>query len=124
LHAGPHTGLKSISLWVARQYGEDASKGSLETGKRADMVILSKDPTAVDPTTIADIKVLETIKDGRTIYTRGKDKPASAGANVIPFLQAMADMPAHEGTAQAGERDLHDLMFEISAGMAAGGGAR
>ncbi len=39
-------------------------------GKRADLVVLSADPTAVDPAAIKDIKVVETIKDGATIYPR------------------------------------------------------
>ena len=34
----------------------------------ADMVVLSDDPLKVDPMKIADIKVLETIKEGSTVY--------------------------------------------------------
>ena len=44
------------------------SKGSLEPGKLADLVILDKNPLKVDPTAIKDIKVVETIKEGKTIY--------------------------------------------------------
>jgi predicted amidohydrolase YtcJ len=33
-------------------------------------VILSADPLTVDPLTIADIKVLETINDGHTVYQK------------------------------------------------------
>jgi predicted amidohydrolase YtcJ len=33
------------------------------------MVILSANPLEVDPKTIGDIKVLETIKEGESIYT-------------------------------------------------------
>ena len=53
---------------AAYQYREEDSKGSIEVGKRADLVVLSADPTKVQPMTIKDIKVLETIKDGKTIY--------------------------------------------------------
>jgi len=34
----------------------------------ADFVILDQDPTAVDPLTIKDIKVLRTIKEDQVIY--------------------------------------------------------
>ena len=43
---------------------------TLETGKLADMAILSDDPLAVDPMKIKDILVLETIKEGNSIYTK------------------------------------------------------
>jgi predicted amidohydrolase YtcJ len=66
----PMEGLKSMTIWAAEQYGEQASKGSLEAGKRADLVILDQNPLKVEPMAIKDIKVVETIKDGRTIYTR------------------------------------------------------
>jgi len=42
----------------------------LEAGKLADLVILDKNPLKVESTTIKDIVVLETIKEGKTIFTR------------------------------------------------------
>ena len=62
------TGLKARTIWPAYQIFEEETKGSLEVGKLADFVILSKDPTAVAPTTIADIQVTETIKEGATVF--------------------------------------------------------
>jgi predicted amidohydrolase YtcJ len=62
------TGLKAMTLWPAYQHFEEGSKGSIEVGKLADFVILTDDPTAVDPETIDQIKVAETIKEGETIY--------------------------------------------------------
>jgi predicted amidohydrolase YtcJ len=64
----PLEALKAMTIWSAEQYGEQASKGSLEPGKVADLVILSQNPTTVDPATIKDIKILETVKRGETIY--------------------------------------------------------
>jgi hypothetical protein len=64
----PLEGLKAMTIWAAEQYGEQGSKGSLEAGKRADLVILDRSPLKVEPMSIKDIKVVETIKDGRTIY--------------------------------------------------------
>jgi predicted amidohydrolase YtcJ len=62
------TGLKALTIWAAYQYFEEGQKGSLEVGKLADLVVLSADPTAVDAETIDQIKVVETIKQGQTIY--------------------------------------------------------
>jgi len=65
----PLEGLKAMTIWVAEQYGEQDSKGSLEPGKLADLVILDNNPLKVDPKKIKDIKVVETIKEGRSIYS-------------------------------------------------------
>jgi hypothetical protein len=62
------TALKAMTLWPAWQHYEEKTKGSIEAGKLADFVILSRDPTQGDPNTIDTIKVTETIKEGKTIY--------------------------------------------------------
>jgi hypothetical protein len=64
----PLEALKAITINVAYQYGEENSKGSLEPGKLADLVILDANPLTVDPMKIKDIKVVETIKEGKTIH--------------------------------------------------------
>ena len=64
----PLEGLKAMTIWPAEQYGEQGSKGSLQAGKLADLVILDKNPLKVEPMTIKDIKIVETIKEGKTIY--------------------------------------------------------
>ena len=53
---------------AAWQIGEDADKGSLAPGKRADLVVLDTDPLTADPARLFRIKVVATIKDGKTIY--------------------------------------------------------
>jgi hypothetical protein len=63
-------GLKAMTIWVAEQYGEQDSKGSLEPGKRADLVILERNPLEVEPKAIKEIKIMQTIKDGRTVYAQ------------------------------------------------------
>lgn len=62
--------MKSITIWGANQFFEEDQKGSLKEGKLADMVILDKNPVKADPMTLKDIQVLETIKEGKTIYKR------------------------------------------------------
>ena len=64
----PLEALKAQTINVAYQYGEQATKGSLEPGKLADLVILDGNPLKVEPMAIKDIKVVETIKEGKTIY--------------------------------------------------------
>ncbi len=66
------TALKAMTLWPAYQYFEEGEKGSIEVGKLADLVILSDDPTAVDPETLDERVVAETIKEGETIYAAGE----------------------------------------------------
>ncbi|WP_418830620.1 amidohydrolase [Paraeggerthella sp.] len=61
-------GLKAITINGAYQYGEEERKGTLEVGKLADLVILDANPLKVDPMDIRSIKVLETIKEGTSVY--------------------------------------------------------
>jgi predicted amidohydrolase YtcJ len=62
--------LKAMTDWAAYQYFEEKSKGTLEPGKRADLVILDRNPLKVEATAIRDIVVVETIKEGRTVFAR------------------------------------------------------
>lgn len=64
----PYDALYAMTQGGAYQYFEEDSKGSLTVGKQADLVVLGADPLQVDPKTIKDIPVLETISRGRTIY--------------------------------------------------------
>lgn len=66
----PIEAFKAITLWGAYQHFEEKTKGSLERGKLADMVILSDNPLTIEPTKINTIVVLETIKEGKTVYRR------------------------------------------------------
>ena len=62
------TAQKAMTIWPAWQHFEADSKGSIEEGKLADFVILSNDPTAVDPETLDTLKVLMTIKEGAVVF--------------------------------------------------------
>jgi predicted amidohydrolase YtcJ len=64
----PLEALKTFTLWGAYQHFEDKTKGSIEPGKLADLVILDRNPLTVDPATINQIRVVETIKEGQTVY--------------------------------------------------------
>ena len=68
----PYWALKAVTDYAAYQHFEERSKGTLSVGKLADLVILDKNPLKVKPLTIKDIAVVETIKDGVTVFQRGK----------------------------------------------------
>ncbi len=71
------TAIKALTIIPAWHYREEASKGSIEVGKLADLVILDKNPLTVPVDDIPGIKVVETLKEGRTIYAAGQ----KAGVN-------------------------------------------
>jgi len=64
----PWQGLKAITINSAYQHQQEEVKGTLEVGKLADFVVLDQDPLTVQVDDIKDIKVVETIKEGSTIY--------------------------------------------------------
>jgi len=67
----PYEALQAMTINAADQYDESDSKGSISNGKRADLVVLDQNPLKIDKMDIKDIKVIETIKDGKTIYKKG-----------------------------------------------------
>ncbi|MCR9294457.1 MAG: amidohydrolase [bacterium] len=74
------TALKAMTIWSAWQHFEEDSKGSIEVGKLADFVILDKNPLEVDPETLDQIKVSETIKEGVTVYRMEANRSANGVA--------------------------------------------
>ncbi len=107
------TALKAMTLWPAYQHFEEAEKGSIQVGKLADFVILSDDPTAVDPETLDQLKVTETIKEGVSIYVAGQKRAdLLRGRDIlnpgmyemfkqIYLARMMENLPANYQTAEA-----------------------
>jgi len=62
--------LHAVTLGAAYQYFEENEKGSLEAGKRADLVILARDPRIVESKALADIDIVETVSRGVSVYRR------------------------------------------------------
>jgi predicted amidohydrolase YtcJ len=100
------TALKAMTIWPAYQHFEEKTKGSLEVGKLADFVILSRDPTQGDPNTIDRIKVTETVKEGVTVFkftaveqrkAALMSKPDAKGNNA--FARALNVMATHRESA-------------------------
>lgn len=60
--------LKAVTVNGAYQYFEEREKGSIREGKRADLVVLDKNPLEMDVEKIRDIRVMETYKDGERVF--------------------------------------------------------
>jgi predicted amidohydrolase YtcJ len=65
----PQEGLRALTIDAAYQYGEERDKGSLDAGKLADLVVLDKNPTKVPVDAIKEIKVIETFKEGKSVFS-------------------------------------------------------
>jgi len=68
----PYAALRAVTAMAAYEIKEEKTKGTLEPGKLADLVILEKNPLDVPSDTIGEIAILETIKEGKTIWRRGE----------------------------------------------------
>lgn len=64
--------LKAVTSYAAWQYGEEAEKGSIAPGKRADFLVLDRNPLETPKEELRTLRVLKTIKDGRVIWEREK----------------------------------------------------
>jgi predicted amidohydrolase YtcJ len=61
--------LQGLTINAARQQGDQALKGSIEVGKQADFVRLSADPLRTDPEALQELRVVETISRGRSVWS-------------------------------------------------------
>ena len=66
----PYEALKALTEWAAYQHFEENTKGTIETGKVADFVILDKNPLKIDPSELQNLVVMETIKEGVKVYKK------------------------------------------------------
>jgi predicted amidohydrolase YtcJ len=63
------TAIDAYTINAAYAMKQDKTTGSLEAGKRADLVVLDRDILTVDPETIEDTKVLATYLNGRLVHS-------------------------------------------------------
>jgi predicted amidohydrolase YtcJ len=116
------TGLKAMTIWSAYQHFEEDKKGSIEVGKLADLIIVSKDPTAIDPETLDSIKVLETIKEGQVIWTRKEGQASNEAigpviASTLSGLSSYREGKSVQGNSHA-STCFSATILSLSAGMA------
>ena len=60
--------LRAVTVNTAHQYFEETRRGTLRPGKTADLVLLDADPLSVPPDRLRNIRVLETVKAGETVW--------------------------------------------------------
>ncbi|MDH3686539.1 MAG: amidohydrolase [Myxococcales bacterium] len=60
--------VRAVTRDAAFAHFEEGMKGSLEPGKLADLVILSANPLTADLGDLAGIRVLETVKEGKSLF--------------------------------------------------------
>ena len=63
------TAIDAYTINAAYAMKQDKTTGSLEAGKRADLVVLDRDILTIDPETIDQTKVLATYLDGRVVHS-------------------------------------------------------
>ena len=63
--------LKTVTIYPAYQCFLENKVGSLEIGKLADLVVLDRNPCAVEPDQISEIKVIETYLEGSPLLSNG-----------------------------------------------------
>ena len=56
----------------AFQHFEDDTKGSIEVGKLADLVVLSEDPLSMPAEELLELKVMATYSHGKEIFKNEK----------------------------------------------------
>ncbi len=62
--------LRGITIWAAKSNFEEKEKGSLETDKLADFIILDTDLMTAAPEKLFMAQVLQTFSGGKMVYKR------------------------------------------------------
>jgi predicted amidohydrolase YtcJ len=62
--------LRGMTIWAAKSNFEEEEKGSLETGKLADFIILDKDLMSAPEKELLGINVLNTFVNGEKVYEK------------------------------------------------------
>ena len=65
---GAYTALQALTIAPAFQLFEENRKGRIKEGFLADFVILTSNPLKTDSSDIRDIVIIDTNKEGKTIY--------------------------------------------------------
>lgn len=64
--------LKAVTINAAYSYFEENEKGTLKAGKKADFIVIDRNPMAIDKMDIKNIQVLASIKEGTVLYQKNR----------------------------------------------------
>jgi len=73
-----YVALRAVTAMAAYQIKEEKTKGTLEAGKLADLVILDKNPLKVESKAIKSISVVDTLKAGQTTFRKTPSTASTA----------------------------------------------
>jgi predicted amidohydrolase YtcJ len=66
--------LRAITIEAAHELHEDDVTGSLQAGKFADLIVIDRNPLKIPAEEIANVRVVETVVGGRTVYKAGEER--------------------------------------------------
>ncbi|HBD42696.1 MAG TPA: amidohydrolase, partial [Bacteroidetes bacterium] len=67
--------LRAFTLDAAFAAKSESLYGSLEPGKKADFILIDRDPFEIPPSELDDIQVIETWVEGKKVYHQEGSRP-------------------------------------------------
>jgi len=106
----PYLALRAVTAMAAFQIKEEKTKGTLEAGKLADLVVLDRNPLKVAPGTIKGIQVVETLKEAKSVYRRGPVDEPTRRAGPIHHSHSHGEEPLTEPLSERSRETLETLL--------------
>lgn len=98
-----HEAMKAVTIDAAWQIRKDDILGSLMKNKKADLLILSKNPYEVDPFELEQIKVLDTFIDGRP-NELNKTYPVNIAGGTVKMYADESERKSMDGPVKSMKR--------------------